>query len=104
AFPGDTTDLAQLLQTEISGDKGYFKIGNPYNLDRIKEEYARLASVANSKGYYFFNGDYIQLFVDSSSEKKNSLDIRLEIKKNVIPPAAYQAFTINNIYICSNYR
>src|SRR5690606_24539697 len=25
AFPGDTTDLAQLLQTEISGDKGYFK-------------------------------------------------------------------------------
>lgn len=102
AFPNDTTALANLLRANI--EKGYFTPGNPYNLDFIKAEYIRLGTIANNNGFYFFNSDYIQMYVDTASSVPYGLDIRLELKKNIIPPGAYQSFTINNIYIHSNFR
>lgn len=101
-FPNDTSALSQLLASQVPN--GYFKKGNSYNLDKIKEEFIRLGSIANINGYYFFNADYIHLFIDTNSTVPNSIDVRLEIKHNVIPPAAYQAFKINNVYIHSNHR
>ncbi len=77
------------------------KPGNPYRLSDITEERSRLNLYLKTKGYYFFNPDYIISYADSSSGK-HEVDLFLNVKQT-IPQDARHAFTIRRIMIFPNY-
>ncbi|RYY49198.1 MAG: hypothetical protein EOO06_07920 [Chitinophagaceae bacterium] len=75
--------------------------GNAYNLDNIKAERERLDLRLKTRGYYYFNPDYLMSYVDSTVGDKK-VNLYLNIKKDV-PKDARTAFRINRITVYPNY-
>ncbi|HUS03199.1 MAG TPA: BamA/TamA family outer membrane protein [Chitinophagaceae bacterium] len=99
-FPKDTVtqlDVA-LKNTE---PKSLLKAGIPFNLDLIKAERLRIDAALKEKGYYFFSPDYLLINADSTIGN-NMVNLYMTVKTNT-PFAARKAYTINEIYIYSNY-
>lgn len=83
--------------------KTLLKPGTPYNLDVIKAERERIDRGLKEMGYFYFRPDYILVVVDSSiGDHKVNMYVRL--KHREIPPEAYRAYSINDIYIYANFR
>jgi len=92
---------ALLKQLQKSDRKPILKVGNPYKLNDIEAERSRLDLRLKTKGYYYFNPDYIMAYADSTIGN-NQVDLFLNIKKTT-PEIAKHAFTINRITIFPNY-
>lgn len=99
-YPNDSTSLGK----EIAGLKknSLLKLGEPYDLDKIKTERARIDVKLKELGYYYFNENFILTKVDSTvgnHEVKLWLDI-----KETTPEKARKAYHINEIYVYSNFK
>ena len=100
-FPRDTT--SQLgVAIKNTEPKTLIKAGAPFNLDLIKAERNRIDAALKEEGYYFFSPDYILVDADSTIGN-NMVNLYITIKSNT-PLAARKPFTINEIYIYSNYQ
>ncbi len=98
---GDTTiPLLKILQRN-SNRAGLLKTGNPYRLSDISAERDRLDLVIKTRGYYFFNPDYLMAYADSTVGNRK-VNILLNLKKST-PENAKYAFKINSITVFPNY-
>ncbi len=61
----DSTELIKLLERDFKR-RGLLKTGNPYTLSDITAERDRLDLFLKTRGYYFFNPDYLMAYADSS--------------------------------------
>lgn len=98
-FAKDSTDLEKNLTKAMPYTR--LKAGKPYDLDQIKEERTRFDSYLKNKGYYFFSADNLLVQVDSTVGK-HEVDLFLKVKENT-PKLALQPYTIDKIYIYSDY-
>ncbi len=99
-FPTDST----VLSTEINKtvDKTLLKVNEPFNLEVIKTERERIDASLKENGFYYFDPDNLIIQVDST-EVKHKVDLNLKVKNNT-PELARKQFTIDKIYIFSDYN
>jgi outer membrane protein insertion porin family len=100
SFPNDSSAISQAIQS-IS-NKTIFKKGDAFNLDVVKGERIRIDAALKEKGFYFFSPDDLIVFVDSTIGN-NLTNLYVSFKPDV-QMARKQAYTINDIYIYSNYN
>ena len=99
-FPRDTVNQLEVA-IKSTEPKTLIKTGVPFNLDLIKGERLRIDAALKEAGYYFFSPDYI--LVDADSTIGNHLvNLYITIKSNT-PFAARKPYSINEIYVYSNY-
>ena len=99
-FPRDT--IAQLnAAIKKTESKTLIKTGVPFSLELIKAERLRIDAALKEQGYYYFSPDYILIDADSTIGN-NMVNLYITIKSNT-PFAARKPFTINEIYVYSNY-
>ena len=98
---GDSTDKLQKLLDRNSTRNGLLKTGNPYRLSDITAERDRLDLFLKTKGYYFFNPDYLMAYADSTVGARK-VNLYLNIKKTT-PEDAKHAYKINSITVFPNY-
>ncbi len=99
-FPRDTTTQlgVAIKKTE---PKTLIKTGVPFNLDLIKAERLRIDAALKEEGYYFFSPEYLLIDADSTIGG-NKVNLYVTIKSNT-PLAARKPYSINEIYVYSNY-
>ncbi len=100
AFPADSTALAATIAE--TAKESLLKKGEPFDLDVIKGERARIDAYVKEKGFYFFGPDYLLMEVDTISDN-NTVDMRLIVKPET-PQRAKDAYRINNVFIYSGYN
>ncbi|RZK47270.1 MAG: hypothetical protein EOO94_01025, partial [Pedobacter sp.] len=93
-----TPVMKALLRTQ---GRSLLRKGNAYSLDDIKAERERLDLRLKTRGYYYFNPDYLMAYVDSSIGNRK-VNLYLNLKKDV-PADAKKAFRINKITLYPNY-
>jgi outer membrane protein assembly factor BamA len=99
-FPKDTT--SQLgVAIKKAESKTLLKAGDPFNLELIKAERIRIDAALKEVGYYFFSPDYLLIDADSTIGN-NMVNLYMTIKTNT-PLAARNPYTINEVYVYSNY-
>ncbi len=97
----DSSALLKILQ-EAQQNKSIVKSGNAYRLSDITAERQRVDLFIKTKGYYFFNPDYLMVYADSTVGNRK-LDMYFNIK-NTTPDAAKHAYSINTITVFPNYN
>lgn len=98
-FPQDSSALGKSIAR--TSRRTLLKEGNPYDLDIIKAERARIDARLKEKGYYYFNPDYILAQVDST-KGDHEVAIKLKIKDET-PDKATIAYKINKIVVYPNF-
>ena len=96
----DSSALLKLLE-ERQKTRSILKIGQPYRLSDISAERDQLDLYLKTKGYYYFNPDYLMAYADSTVGNRQ-VDIYLNVKKT-IPEAAKYPYRINKIIVYPNY-
>ena len=99
-FPTDSGVIESAVRA--TKEKTLLKPGEPFNLDLIKGERTRIDAELKEKGFYYFNGDYLTLQVDSTIGN-NQVDMYLKVKPDA-PNEAKGIYTINDLFIYSNYN
>ena len=99
-FPPDSGSINQSINATAS--KSLLKKGNTFNLDVIKGERLRIDADLKEKGYYFFSPEHLIVFVDSTIGN-NLVNLYIKFKPDV-PLAAQEKYSINDVYIYSNYN
>ncbi|MCD6012242.1 MAG: BamA/TamA family outer membrane protein [Flavipsychrobacter sp.] len=100
-FRKDSSEISQKIDSTFS--KTLLKPGEPYNLALIKAERARIDRELKELGYFYFTPDYILVIVDTSVGN-HKVDMYVRLKHRDIPPEVYLSYTINDIYIYTDYR
>ncbi|MEO6491101.1 MAG: BamA/TamA family outer membrane protein [Ferruginibacter sp.] len=96
----DSTPLIKMLQAEFDR-RGLLKKGDPYTLSTITAERERLDLYIKTRGYYFFNPNYLMAYADSTPGNRK-VNLLLNIKRTT-PEAARYPYTINKITVFPNY-
>ena len=99
-FPDDSSKISQTIR-EISG-KTFLKKGDPFILDVVKGERLRIDATLKERGYYYFNPEDLVVLVDSTIGNTHA-NLYVKFKPDV-PDAALQQYTINKVFIYSNYN
>lgn len=99
-FPKDSTVLAKEINKTV--EKTLLKVNEPFNLDVIKTERERIDASLKENGFYYFDPDNLIIQVDST-EVKHKVNLNVKIK-NTTPELARKQFTIDKIYIFSDYN
>lgn len=73
------------------------KTGDRYDVNLLNEERQRISDRLRNQGYYFFQPDYIEFLVDTTSGHKVA-DVRIALKEG-IPENALQVYHIRDIDI-----
>ncbi len=96
----DSSDLLKLLeQRQKMGS--ILKAGQPYRLSDISAERDRLDLFLKTRGYYYFNPDYLMAYADSTIGNRQ-VEILLNVKRD-IPAIAKHPYRINRIIVFPNY-
>ena len=98
---GDTILPLQKLLKRNATRAGLLKTGNPYRLSDITAERDRLDLFVKTRGYYFFNPDYLMAYVDSTIGGRK-VNMYLNLKK-ITPEDAKHPYKINSITVFPNY-
>ncbi len=96
------SDSSPLL-IELSKRKraSFLKTDAIYQLSDIEAEKTRLDQQVKTKGYYYFNPNYVMLYADSTiGDRKVNLFLNI---KNTTPEKAKHAYTIDRIMLFPNY-
>jgi outer membrane protein assembly factor BamA len=96
----DSSDLLKLLQ-ERQESNGILKPGNSYRLSDISAERDQLDLYLKTKGYYYFNPDYLMAYADSTVGNRQ-VELYMNVKKTT-PVQAKYPYTINKIIVFPNY-
>lgn len=99
-FVNDSSTLARVI-TE-SSKASLLQKDNAYDLDVIKGERMRIDAYLKERGFYYFSPELLLIQVDSNLGN-NLVNMRVIIKPET-PANALDIFTINNIYLYSNYH
>jgi outer membrane protein insertion porin family len=96
------SDSSDLLKTiEASNKHTVLTLGAPYSFNNLQTERTRIDLEIKTKGYYFFNPDYIMVYADSMIGNQQ-VNLFLNFKKTM-PENARHAYTINRITLFPNY-
>ncbi len=95
----DSSQLMNILQSTEA--RSLLKKGNAYRLSDITAERDRLDLFLKTRGYYYFNPDYLMAYADSTIGDRK-VDLFLNIK-NTTPEEAKHAYRINSIVVFPNY-
>lgn len=98
-FPDDSSALS--LAIASIGEKTLLKKGEPFDLDLIKAERARIDAVLKERGFYFFSPDYLLLKTDSTIGN-DQVDMYMVVKPETPRPATW-IYRINDVYIYTGY-
>lgn len=100
-FPKDST----LINSEIQNlkEKTLLKVGNPFDLDVIKNERQRIDNELKDKGFYYFSPDNIIVQADSTVTKDPKVELIVKLKDNT-PKLATEQFTIDKVVVFPNYN
>jgi len=96
----DSSNLLKLLQ-QRQKENGILKTGQVYRLSDISAERDQLDLFLKTKGYYYFNPDYLMAYADSTIGNRE-VALYLNVKKT-IPEQAKHAYNINDIIVFPNY-
>jgi outer membrane protein assembly factor BamA len=100
SFQDDTSALSRAMRDVAS--KSILKKGDAFSLDAVKGERLRIDADLKERGFYYFNPDDLIVLVDSTIGR-NQANLFVKLKPEV-PEANQRQYTINNIYIYSNYN
>ena len=98
-FPDMDDELSIRIKT--TEEKSLLKAGEPYNLDKIKKERARIDYELKNSGYYFFTPDYLLFKADSNTTSK-TIQLQLTVKPDA-PEKARTSYVLDDIYILPAY-
>lgn len=96
---GSNTALADTIRSTMG--ETVLIAGDPYDLNKLKQERERIDAALKEKGYFYFSPDFILFRADSSAGNK-TVDLSLNVKRE-IPVEASRIYTIGNIFIYSGY-
>lgn len=96
----DSSALLALLERNFKR-RGILKPGNAYRLSDVSAERDRLDLFLKTRGYYYFNPDYLMAYADSTVGDRK-VDLYLSIKKTT-PEAARHPYTISSISVYPQY-
>ena len=96
----DSSALLKIMEQDFKR-RGILKTGDPYTLSVITAERERLDLFVKTKGYYFFNPDYLMAYADTTIGKRK-VNLLLNIKRST-PEIARNPYTINKIIIFPDY-
>lgn len=77
------------------------KQGEPYDLDKMIAERARIDQVLKNRGYFYFSPDMLIFSVDSTIGNRQ-VDVLLRLKEDM-PAQALRPYRIDDIFINANY-
>jgi outer membrane protein assembly factor BamA len=97
SFPTDTDALSRILSR--SAKKSLIKKGNPYNLDILVAERARIDDNLKHHGYYFFNKNFIEFLMDTVG-REVTLQVRL---KSNMPDKSKNIYHIGEVNVYPDY-
>ena len=86
---------------DLNRDKSILKIGDDYNLDKLKYERDRLDALLKEHGYFYFDPDYL-MFKADTAQGNHSVALRLMLKDSV-PRAMLEAYRIHHVYVNQDY-
>ena len=98
-FQNDSSKIS--IEISKNQENSFFKIGEAYNLEKIKAERNRIDSKLKEKGFFFFNADYLKIQVDSTVGRKE-VDLIVKIKSET-PEKSILQYQIDKIKIYPNY-
>ena len=106
SFPKDSSVLSRNIRGKDVTQKrairrSLFKEGEPYNLDVVIAERARIDARLKQKGFYYFSPDYLIASADSTVGN-HKVDIAMRVKDET-PAAARRQYRINNIVVYADY-
>jgi outer membrane protein assembly factor BamA len=99
SFPADSTGLGGAVTA--TADRSLLKLGDPYDLDLIKAERARIDERLKNTGYYYFSPDYLVIHVDSTIGG-NKVDLFVRVKKETPGDARY-VYRVKDIIVHADY-
>lgn len=99
-FLNDSTPLQQAIY-DAGNRWTRLRKDHPYNLDQIKEERVRFDNYVKNKGYFYFSPDNLLVQVDSTVGN-HKVNLFVKVKEDT-PVLATKAYTINKVYIFSDY-
>ena len=98
-WPEGNDTISKYIRSSQEGT--LLKPGSEYNLDVLKDERGRIDEKLKNEGFFYFSGDYILFRIDSTIGDKK-LDVFVTTKPE-IPEKAYRIYTLNEIYVHTNY-
>ncbi|UOQ53920.1 translocation and assembly module lipoprotein TamL [Hymenobacter cellulosivorans] len=98
-FPERDTLIDRAIRATESAS--LLKVGDPYNLQTLINERARIDGVLKNQGYYYFTPDYLLFQVDSTLD--NQVNVYLKIKAST-PPRAAKPYILHNITLNTSYN
>lgn len=99
-FPDDSSAISKAISNVSS--KSLLKKGDPFSLEVVKGERLRIDLALKEQGFYYFNPDDLIVLVDSTNGS-DLANLFVKFKPDVLM-ASRQAYTINDIYVYSNYN
>jgi len=99
-FPDDTIGIGKAVYA--TSMQSLLKPNQPYSLETIKEERARIDARLKEEGYYYFNPDYLIVEVYKSDEPYK-VDLSVKVKRE-IPELSKVQYKINKIVVYPDYN
>lgn len=99
SFPEDSSAIGKAIAA--TAPKSLLKPGDPYDLDIIKAERARIDARLKNVGYFYFSADYIIANVDTTIGD-HKLDIMLRVKPET-PLNARTVYHVKDIVVHADY-
>jgi outer membrane protein assembly factor BamA len=97
-FPaGDSAVVAAIRSTQATS---LLKVGDPYSLDALTQERARIDGSLKEQGFYYFTPDILIFAVDSTLQNQVSIDI--QVKANS-PARALRPYWLNQVRLNTNF-
>jgi len=99
--------IYSISDTSLSGiilsdkKKSLIKVGDDYNLEKLKSERIRIDAMVKDSGYFYFDPDFL-LFKADTSIKNHAVTLRLTLKDS-IPKTALTVYRINKVFIDQNF-
>lgn len=101
-LPADSTPLTHLIHENQK--KSVLKTQEAYKLTNINAERIRLAKIANDRGFYAFNENYLYFFVDTTAGTDELLaDIYVEVK-NPTDSTQHELYYMEDVYVYPTYN
>ncbi|HEX8659322.1 MAG TPA: BamA/TamA family outer membrane protein [Hymenobacter sp.] len=98
-FPaGDSAVVTAIRSTQAAS---LLKIGDPYNLDVLTQERARIDGSLKEQGYYYFTPDILFFAVDSTLQNQVTIDI--QVKANS-PARALRPYWLDQVRLNTNFE
>lgn len=98
-FPKDTADMENIISDHKKNS--FLKFGNPFDVATLKLERDRIANDFRDEGYYDLTRENVGFVLDTSYDTKK---INIDVLLNNNDSSRFKVYTIQNIYVYSNYN